>query len=728
MKKPSILYLLAPISLLVFACQHNKTLTIKSDESVFTFNTANPVVTIDLPTQRPIPAIELRHHATGFQQRSMKWKITKTLQQRSTVFADSLGRTLVCTETFANAPAGLSWQVEWTTREALPFTEPLQTICQLSSMDSTVRFWTSWGDPSQIEPMDRAITLCKEWVDPLQPQPLRNMHLVYGGHKSLGGGFSLPAFTILYPQQNLGWSLIQSPLDPMLNMDLKTTAQGQMVFNRTDFRLQQSKPVRYRLYFITHEADWRGSLAWMVKQFPAFFNPPNPNAGRIAGCGLYSSYEGPFDEKKFHTMGGLVNWKASFDFPYMGMFIPPIQDPQQKWRRFKMEAKKPDTYTSIEQMAHYATSMREKGFYVLNYFNVTEFGAGIKYPPPEPFYQGPDLWQDANAFLYTRLNSAILYGAQQSSGEGWDNRTAVEQKQPKAGLRDQPQFTWGAAVAMDCGDSVYADFLTEQCRRHLALFPDAHGICIDRMDWLGEYNSRRDDGISWIGDKPCASLYFSWLNLMERIGPMWHGADKVIFCNPHVNRLELLKQIDGIYNEFGNVGFNLNMSAFLSLRKTLLAWTASVQDLKADPDRYLQHHLYMGAFPTAPFPGNDHTIEPDPWAEKYYLDYGPLFRLLIGKKWVLTPHAVTVQGQTAKANLFATESGYVVSVIHGSAAMVQIRLRGISTDDIISCKAVHPGGHSTAAFAENKDDQGLLIHVPLQRGCAMVVIATKKKA
>ena len=50
-------------------------------------------------------------------------------------------------------------------------------------------------------------------------------------------------------------------------------------------------------------------------------------------------------------MGLTYNWKASFDFPYMGMFIPPVPDDETEWTDFKKKA------TSIRRM-------REDIFYI----------------------------------------------------------------------------------------------------------------------------------------------------------------------------------------------------------------------------------------------------------------------------------------------------------------------------------------------------------------------------
>ena len=44
------------------------------------------------------------------------------------------------------------------------------------------------------------------------------------------------------------------------------------------------------------------------------------------------------------------------------------------------------------------------------YFNVTESGTSIKYPPPPlDITNEADLWKDANVFLYKKLARSILY-------------------------------------------------------------------------------------------------------------------------------------------------------------------------------------------------------------------------------------------------------------------------------------------------------------------------------
>ena len=118
-----------------------------------------------------------------------------------------------------------------------------------------------------------------------------------------------------------------------------------------------------------------------------------------------------------------------------------------------------------------------------------------------------------------------------------------------------------AASVVDPGDPAFQEFVLEQADRHIRFIPDSAGICIDRLDWLDHYNGHADDGVSWLDGKPARSLLVSWNSLLARLGPRMHEADKVIFVNPIYSRFDLLREVDGIYTEYGNVGTSLNACA-----------------------------------------------------------------------------------------------------------------------------------------------------------------------
>ena len=118
----------------------------------------------------------------------------------------------------------------------------------------------------------------------------------------------------------------------------------------------------------------------MTRRYPQYFDPINSKANEMAGCGAYSGDENPVDVAQLKRMAFRVNWKLSDDFPYMGMFLPPLDDQDERWERSCDEACPPNKprWTSFRRLNDYARYMREQGFYVLNYFNVTEFGKNMK--------------------------------------------------------------------------------------------------------------------------------------------------------------------------------------------------------------------------------------------------------------------------------------------------------------------------------------------------------------
>jgi hypothetical protein len=500
---------------------------------------------------------------------------------------------------------------------------------------------------------------------------------------------------VLNAQNDTGISIVVSPEDLLFQMDLYVEQAGDMTLSRTKHRISKEVPVKFSLDLITHEADWRDGLAWMTERYPTYFDPPNPRVQEMAGNGAYSSHARNFDVDRLNKMGFKVNWKASFDFPYMGMFIPPVTDETTTWTDFKSKT------TSVKRMRDDMRSFKDDGFYVLNYFNVTEFGNYIKYPAPaRKAATDEDLWKDPNDFLYARLNDAILFNERNNT----------------------PYFSWEGCVAMDAGDPTYQQFLVEQAQRHIDLLPEGDGICIDRMDWLKRYNARFDDGRCWVDGKPARSLAVGWHEIMPKIDKIMHGNNKVIYCNPHYRRLDLVRYMDGIYDEFGQVGLSMNLCSFLALRKPIMAWTIVTPELKQAPDAYFQRHLHMGAFLTAPLPGNDHTILPSDGMDQHYFDYGRLLKALRGKQWVLKPHVVEVAENKAKANVFSVPDGYVIPVTFGgNVPIVQVTLRHLNEVDG-QATVIHPGETDWAPLPLEIEGDEVVLNVPLTRGCAMVKI------
>jgi hypothetical protein len=553
--------------------------------------------------------------------------------------------------------------------------------------------------------------------------------------------FCIPLVTIIDSKNDIGLSLALSPEDILLDMTLQTSASGDTTFSRLFRRISEGKPVHFSMDLIAHEGDWRGGMRWMTRRYADFFNPPLASADRLGGTAAYSSYEGDLDVAKLKRMAFTVNWKASFDFPWQGMFIPPVAD-DAKWRRDYQQSQSPpfdlEPTTSIRQMSDYSRRMRKMGFYVLNYFNAAEYAKDIVYPPPPSKRNAadPDLWKDRNDYLNTKLADAIIY--------------RPEKEAPTPGGLSQPDLYLRSgfhSVVLDWGQPSWQNFLLEQARRLIEKIPDSAGLCFDRLDWARLYNFRRDDGVTWY-DGPARALIWSWKDLLEKLDPLEHGAGQVIFVNNgDDSRIDMLRHVDGLFSEFAHWGGSLNTTALLAVSKPAIGWVFGEYFLQesarqrkqgrgdigwvfgdksptAHADAFLQKFLYLGVFPMAPFPQNDHSPLPSARADKLYLDYGPLFEAMRGRKWVLLPHVISVEGQGAKANLFQIPEGYLFPVTFaGSASSALVTIRGIPeilAGKEIHCELIHPGETEWKACEFSMGNNTMTLEVPIHRGCAMV--------
>ncbi len=604
------------------------------------------------------------------------------------------------------------------------------------------KIWTTWGAPQfdsakvssslhhalrKFEPLSKTDNK-HTWIDPLIPVPFSNTTYYYGAPyfqtNGMHVGFApfqenlicIPMVTILEEADNSGVTIALSPKDNIIDLTMKTTDDGTITFSRLFNRISKNSTLSFSFDIVSHESDWRCGLSWMRDRYPGYFVPLNPLANQMGGTGAYSSYSMEslnFDIEKMKKMAFTVNWQASFDFPYMGMYLPPVQR-NEKWRRFGGDM------ITIAEMDHFAKKYREKGFYVLNYFNVTEFGAKVKYPPASTEIHKPDagLWKDCNELLYSKFKKAILPVPEKS----------IKDPKYKNAQVPVPFYTWEGGIAMDCGESSYSDFLLDQARRHVNEIPNSFGICIDRLDWLRMFNERADDGITWYEGKPARSIVTSWKKLSPKLSAIMHGANKVIFANNHTKRIDILEHVDGLFDEFTYAGSSLNLTSFLCVSKPALGWTDNAETIRHEGgDRFFQKYLYMGVFPMCPFPNNDHSITQSPDIDQFYLDYGPLMKLMQGREWVLKPHVASSKDQLAKVNVFKIRGGYSIPVVYAEKDNIELVLNDLDgLKERFSCLAYHPGSDQPVEVAYKKEGKMITLNVPVIRGCAMLYLSNKE--
>jgi hypothetical protein len=604
------------------------------------------------------------------------------------------------TERFERTDAGsVRWEIE-ILGDAAPWSTAIQTELVWPAAAQT-SFWTTWGDSRPEN--------SPGWNDPLMPVAFGDRDLHYGARDIWkSAAFSVPIATILDRANDTGLSLVLSPEDSLIELDLATTGQGKLVFSRTKNRIGKGRPLRFGMDLLAHQGDWRAAVGWMAGRYPQYFDAPNPLTHEIAGNAVYAEYEGAeLDAYKLFSMGFRVNWKTSYDWYTMGMFLPPVGD-DVEYVCPRLTTGTREFPTSISRLRRYSEQMRRSGFYVLNYLNTFEFGHRIKNTPPPPPRRAKDdadLWRDPNDLAFYVLEDAL-----------WRDESG---KIPSDGGEQE-------SVVMDPGVRVYQNLLLDQVRRHLEKLPASAGLCIDRMDFLRWYNSHRDDELTWKDKAAAGAFVNSWKDTMNKLGPIVHEAGKVVYGNPLYRRLDAMRHLDGFYDEFGYLPHSLNANAFLALRKPYVAWTVSIDD--PDPDAYFQRHLHLGAYVTVPYPLNNHAIIPSgSRVDRYYVDYGPMFGALRGRTWILESHAVEVDGQAAKANLFAIPGGYVVAITFGGANdRAKVLLRGLNKlpgQDGFATEVLHPGETDWTPLSGVGKGDLLTLDVPLHRGCAMVKLS-----
>ncbi len=633
---------------------------------------------------------------------------------------------LTLLERFIPLQKSIRWEIE-IADDGNPWSTGIKTVLNYPVRSHT-RFWTAWADPRQPdnpEPggqyLEHDYVMDKitrhEWADPLEPQPMKKATLYYGAPyyryeepnlffvPYLRELFCIPLASFLESQNDLGLSLVLSPQDAIFDLTMTTSVDGQVVFTRLFNRLGQKRTVRFAMELVGHESDWRAGLGWAVARYPEYFQPGIPLAQDLSGTGAYSSRWIDFDAEKMRAMAFRVNWKASFDFPYMGMFLPPTKSDAEEWSSFKGEQ------VSIDRMAKYSKDMRELNFHVLSYFNVFEFGADVQWPQPlRKTNNDSDLWQNGNDFLYEKLKKAIVLVPK--------NEKPLDSKLYSNHV-GEPYVSWRGCILLDPADPDYRDFLLAQTRRHIEKLPASSGICVDRLDWIRFFNHAADDHSSWLYGKPARSLLLSWKEIADSLCHMMHRANKVVFVNNHSKRIDMLRNVDGIFDEFTYHGCPLNLTALLSLERPALGWTYSKENLLPDPDFFFQKYLYMGVFPMAPFPGNDHSLRPDEFVDKYYLDYGPMLKAMAGRRWVLQPHIVKAPDNNAKVNLFRTGSGYILPVVFAKNDTIRIVVKKLR-DMSLAVETLYPGAKQWQPITVVEQKDHMILQVPVQRGCAMV--------
>jgi len=269
-------------------------------------------------------------------------------------------------ERFKPTADSVRWEIEVQSAGA-PWSTGIKTWLDWPKSGRSAKYWTVWDDPEQRHDM---------WRDPLVPQPFATRRLWYGaapwngaeragGTYNLAARFSVPLLTLVEAAPDVSLSLVLSPEDTLREISLDTHSDGRFAFTRSAHRLGEGRVVKFAMDLVPGAGDWRGGLGWMTRRYAQFFDPPVPAVDQLAGMGGYSDWAGELDADRMRKMAFSANWAASFDFPYMGMFLPPIGE-NEPYRRIVK-----GNLITLSGMKEAARHWRQMGFPLLNYLNLT---------------------------------------------------------------------------------------------------------------------------------------------------------------------------------------------------------------------------------------------------------------------------------------------------------------------------------------------------------------------
>jgi hypothetical protein len=243
--------------------------------------------------------------------------------------------------------------------------------------------------------------------------------------------------------------------------------------------------------------------------------------------GAYGAVTTQLDPDAGFRLG--VLWRT-FDFPYIGMFLPPVAD-NESWTTWDKRTLDVPTWRAQQR------ELAAMGIASLDYFNVAEYGARMFLKEAEaPANAAP--WHHMTGYLREHFPRGTL--------TPWS---------PKSPGRVSPAVgrtclqSWEGCLAMDLGDPAWRKFLIEQAKAHVERIPESAGIAIDRFDWMRLYSPDGDDGVSWVEGRAARSVGLSWCTPGADLGAVFHPAGKVIMANNHTNRIDYLRDVDGVLCE-----------------------------------------------------------------------------------------------------------------------------------------------------------------------------------
>jgi len=382
--------------------------------------------------------------------------------------------------------------------------------------------------------------------------------------------------------------------------------------------LREGKETRFSLLISAHNSQWRDALGWYARRYSPWFQP-DPKIRSQEGVYAISS---PWDRQKDEALADKrmagraargVGWmELHGHFPWYGLYVSPTDNWQGHHEAGPL---------SFDSVRRYIDLANKHGIALHIYYNIID--GQIHYVTKE-FPES--IVRDEDGKIVPAFHDCYLMNADLSL---------------PFGKHCLDQFT-----------------------KLLSTYPNINGVFFDVYGRHYNLDFGHDDGLTMVNNKPAYCLKFAFQRLMDKIDPMMRQKGLVFSANKPEG-IELLRGIDYIMADEGADEDRLQAMQYYGLYKPIIILDGGIV-MRAEDDfkKCLRlGMIYNDIDPDREMKGREFTDEMRQKAAKALEQYGPLFKLLIGRTWVLSGDPVELPAGV-RGNIFErANKDYIVTMV-----------------------------------------------------------------
>lgn len=383
--------------------------------------------------------------------------------------------------------------------------------------------------------------------------------------------------------------------------------------------LRGDKETRFSTLISTHDSQWRDALGWYAKRYSLWFEP-DPRVRSQEGVyaistpwDLAQGQESQADTRMAGRAARGVGWmELHGHFPWYGLYVHPTDN----WQGHHEAG--PMTFDSVRR---YIDLANKHGIALHIYYNTIDGQIGyVRDTFPE------SIVRDEDGKIVPAFRDCDLMNA-------------------------DPALPFGK----HCLD---------QFMKLLDTYPNIKGVFYDVYGRHYNLDFAHDDGLTMVHNKPAYCIKFAFQRMMEKIDPVMRQRGMVFSANKPEG-IEVMRGIDYIMADEGADEDRLQAMQYYGLSKPIIILDGGIV-MRAEEDfkKCLRlGMIYNDIDPEREMKGKEFTGQMRTRAAKALEAYGPLFKLLIGRVWVLKGDPVQLPA-AVRGNIFQRPNkDYIVTMV-----------------------------------------------------------------